>query len=94
MKSPAETQAEQLRVAVKIYGEEYVVRGTSSREHILKIAAQVDEKMSLISRRNPNLSPKKLAILTALNIADELSQLQEDYDNLVKLLDDSPPDNG
>jgi cell division protein ZapA len=70
-----------------------VVRGTSSREHILKIASQVDEKMSLISRRNPNLSPKKLAILTALNLADELSQLQEDYDNLVKLLDDSPSEN-
>lgn len=75
------------RVTVNIYGEEYVVRGNASPEHIEKLASQVNEKMRMIFSRNPNLSPNKVAVLTALNLADELAHLQEDYNNLIQLLD-------
>lgn len=79
------------RVAVRIYGEEYIVRGSAPREYIEMLARYVDEKMRQIERRNPYLSPGKLAVLTALNLADELMKLQEDYDNLVKLLGEETP---
>lgn len=75
------------RTVVDIYGEEYIVRGDSPAEHIVNIAYYVDKKMKQISNRSPHLSVTKIAVLTALNIADELSKLQEDYDNLVKLVD-------
>ncbi|MFZ5641760.1 MAG: cell division protein ZapA [Bacillota bacterium] len=75
------------RAIVEIYGEEYIVRGDSPPEHIANIAQYVDKKMKQIGNRNPLLSITKIAVLTALNIADELSKLQEDYDSLVKLVD-------
>lgn len=75
------------RTVVEIYGDEYIVRGDSTTEHITNIAQYVDKKMRHISNRNPHLSITKIAVLTALNIADELSKLQEDYDSLVKLVD-------
>lgn len=81
----------QARVAVKIYGEEYIVKGNATREQIEKIAQQVDQKMLQIARRNPHLSQAKVAVLTALNLADELNHLQDDYDNLIKLLEDEKP---
>jgi len=84
-------QDSQLRVGVKIYGEEYVVKGSASREYIESIALQVDQKMVQIARRNPNLSLGKVAVLTAINLADELNRLQEDYDTLIKLLEDDKP---
>ena len=41
--------------------------------------------MQELSIKCPNLGVSKLAILTAINLADELSKLQEDYDQLVNL---------
>ncbi|NLK51145.1 MAG: cell division protein ZapA [Syntrophomonadaceae bacterium] len=88
MKTAAKSPEEPSRVVVTIYGEEYVVKGSAEPEHIKRIAKQVDQKMVQIARRNPSLSPGKVAVLTALNLADELVHLQEDYDHLVKLLDE------
>jgi cell division protein ZapA len=79
---------EKTRVTVDIYGEEYVIKGYASPEYIKGIAAYVDKKMRLIAQRNPQLPVTKIAVLAALNIADELSKLQEDYDSLVKLLEE------
>lgn len=79
---------EKTKVTVKIYGEEYVIKGFAGAEYIEGIAAYVDKKMRLIGNKNPHLSLSKVAVLAALNIADELSKLQEDYDSLVKLLEE------
>lgn len=88
MKALPESKESKQRVAVKIYGEEYIVKGSAAREYIMMLASYVDQRMRLIEQRNPRLSPAKVAVLTALNLADELMKLQEDYDNLVKLLGD------
>lgn len=88
MKVLPESREPKQRVSVKIYGEEYTVKGSASREYILSLASYVDQRMKQIELRNSRLSPGKVAVLTALNLADELMKLQEDYDNLVKLLGD------
>ncbi|HHW42113.1 MAG TPA: cell division protein ZapA [Syntrophomonadaceae bacterium] len=79
---------EKTKVTVKIYGEEYTIKGFAGAEYIEGIAAYVDKKMRLIGNKNPHLSVSKVAVLAALNIADELNKLQEDYDSLVKLLEE------
>jgi cell division protein ZapA len=79
---------EKTKVAVKIYGEEYVVKGYAKSGYIEGIGAYVDRKMHLIGQKNPNLPISKVAVLAALNIADELYKLQEDYDSLAKLLEE------
>ncbi|HPF44384.1 MAG TPA: cell division protein ZapA [Syntrophomonadaceae bacterium] len=76
------------KVTVEIFNEEYTVKGTENPEYIQMLAAYVDRRMKMIQQRNPNLSNTKLAVLTALNLADELNKLQEDYDELVKALEE------
>ena len=52
------------------------------------LAGYVDKKMKQIGQRNPQLPMAKVAVLAAVNIADELSKLQEDYDQLVKMIEE------
>jgi cell division protein ZapA len=82
------------RVTVSIFNEEYVVKGEESPEYIEMLASFVDRRMKMIQQRNPNLSGTKVAVLTALNLADELNKLQEDYDELVKNLEEERKNRG
>ncbi|WP_227765757.1 cell division protein ZapA [Zhaonella formicivorans] len=77
------------RVSVNIYNSEYVVRANEPSDYIEMLAALVDRKMRQIGQRNPNMPVSKVAVLTALNLADELCKLQEDYDALVKLIEEA-----
>lgn len=76
------------RVTVEIFNQEYIVKGNENAEYIQMLAAYVDRRMRMIDQRNHSLSIGKVAVLTALNLADELNKLQEDYDELVKVLEE------
>jgi cell division protein ZapA len=76
------------KVTVEIFNQEYVVKGSENAEYIEMLAAYVDRRMRMLEQRNHNLSIAKVAVLTALNLADELNKLQEDYDELVKVLEE------
>ncbi len=89
-----ETKNSITRVTVSIFNEEYVVKGEESPEYIEMLASFVDRRMKMIQQRNPNLSGTKVAVLTALNLADELNKLQEDYDELVKNLEEERKSRG
>jgi cell division protein ZapA len=64
------------RVQVTIFGNQYNIQGDASSEYIQKLGAYVDKKMEEISKsmNSPNLV--HIAILAALNIADEYHQLK------------------
>jgi cell division protein ZapA len=89
-----ETKSSINRVTVRIFNEEYVVKGEENPEYIEMLASFVDRRMKMIQQRNPNLSSTKVAVLTALNLADELNKLQEDYDELVKNLEEEKKSRG
>ena len=76
------------RTSVVIYNDEYVVKGNENGEYIHMLAAYVDQKMKMLGQRNSTLSSTKIAVLTALNLADELNKLQEDYDELFRILEE------
>lgn len=59
------------KASVKIYGQEYVIAGEKSREHIVKVAAYVDNKMHDISETASSCPVSSLAVLSAVNICDE-----------------------
>jgi len=61
---------------VVIFGEEYTVRSTDDTEYVLNVAEYVDKKMREIAAKNNSMSPNKIAILTALNLAGELFDLK------------------
>ncbi len=76
------------KVTVEIFDEEYIVKGDENTEYIEMLAGYVDRRMRMVQHRNPNLPLTKIAVLTSLNLADELNKLQEDYDELVKTLEE------
>jgi cell division protein ZapA len=78
------------KITVDIFGEKHVVRGEGTVEYIQGLAHEVDKKMCLISERIPRLSLHQVAILAALNLADELAKLREEYETLLQLLGEKP----
>jgi len=59
------------KVNVRIYGHEYVLIGDKSRDHMIRVAAYVDTKIHEVSGGFKNGSATALAVLSAVNIADE-----------------------
>jgi len=77
---------EPVKITVEIFGEKHVVRGEGTASYIQELAHQVDKKMRLIAQRLPRLSVHQTAVLTALNLADELAKLREEQETLMQLL--------
>ena len=73
--------ADSTNVAVHIFGKNYTFASDRDlgAEHILHVAQLVDEKMRAISQSHRPSSPLQTAILTGLDLADELFKLQTDY---------------
>jgi cell division protein ZapA len=76
------------RLTVEIYGQLYRLVGKESDQHMKKVARYVDDTMKDFSTGNPRLDTTKLAVLSAVNIADEYFKLKEEYDALLKLLEE------
>lgn len=74
-------------VEVEIFGQVYPVRANvESEEYIRKVAEYVDSKMKEISKGLHASSDTKVAILAALNVADELFSLMERQEDEVSHL--------
>ncbi len=73
---------EKNKVLVKIFGQEFTVSGETSREHIIKVADHVDRTMRMLAEEFPFSSTTELAILAAINTADELYRNHDDVEVL------------
>jgi cell division protein ZapA len=71
------------QVKVNIFGSEYVLKAEGNHAYIKNIANYVDKKMREIDRSQKINASVKVAILAALNIADELFQEKEYRDRLI-----------
>lgn len=56
---------------VKIYNQIYPVRSGGDPDYVRQLADYVHQKMEEVSERTPTVDTLKVAILAALNIADE-----------------------
>ena len=59
-------------VTVTIFGREYTLRGDSEADYVRKVADFVDQRMGEVAKNSTVASTAKVAILAAVNIADEL----------------------
>jgi cell division protein ZapA len=62
------------QMKVNIFGIEYTLKADEDEAYVQEIAKYVDKKMREINRSQAINSNLKIAILAALNIADELFQ--------------------
>lgn len=63
-------------IEVTIFNQTYSLRSVSGGEHVRQIASLVDERMRLIASSITTHDISKIAILAALNIADEMQSLK------------------
>src|SRR5580692_694967 len=77
---PAENQS----IAVDIYDQIYNLRGTDPA-YIERLAAIVDTKMRAVSAHGNTVDSLRVAVLAALNIADELCTARQRHDQLANL---------
>ena len=76
------------RVRVQINGMDYSLRGKGTEEDLRSVATRVDKVMRELAAANPQLDQKRVAVLAAVNLADELHRLEGQYNELMELLDD------
>jgi cell division protein ZapA len=69
-------------VRVTILGQEYPVRAAADEAYVREIAAFLDARMRLLQQADPNRPPMKIAILTALNLIDEMFALKKEKQEL------------
>ena len=73
-------------VSVEIYDQVYNLRG-SDAEYIRQLAALVDSKMRAVAAHGGTADSLRVAVLAALNIADELMAQRARRDSLTARLD-------
>ena len=68
-------------VQVHIFDRTYSLRsGSSDRQYLRRVAELVDERMRRIASLAPSHDALKVAVLAALNIADELERIRDMYE--------------
>jgi cell division protein ZapA len=65
------------KVEVRIGGKAYTLVGVEADEYIQRVALYIDRKMNEILRGNSNLSTSMVAVLTAINVADDYFKAHE-----------------
>jgi len=85
-------------IPVEIHGQRYPIRSDLEPDYVARLAGYVDDKIRTASESSPTGDSLRLAVLAALNIADELfrcrestrardGQLAERAEELERLLD-------
>jgi len=70
-------------VRVEIFDHAYNLRGTDP-EHIQRLGEYVDGKMRAVAQQSTTVDSARLAVLAAINIADELHALMQKYENVAQ----------
>jgi cell division protein ZapA len=64
-------------VPVDIHGQRYPIRSSLEPDYVARLAQYVDEKMRAAAESTPTGDSLRLAVLAALNIADELFRCRD-----------------
>ena len=72
---------EKTKTTVHIGGRDYTMVGVESEEHIRRVAVYVDRKLEELTLAT-RLPQRMVAVLTALNIADDLIKAQDENTRL------------
>jgi len=85
---------------IKILGQEFTVLSDSGDEHVKSVMEYIDNKVVELENKSPNTNALNVAILVALNIADEYmkllkgnkeeiyNQIDRQAQNLINLIDE------
>jgi len=60
---------------IDVYGCRYTIRGDAEESYIRELGGRIDTQMRELGQKMKNATPMQLAVLTAINLADELNQV-------------------
>ncbi|MFD2169397.1 cell division protein ZapA [Tumebacillus lipolyticus] len=75
------------KIKAVIYGQDYQIKGKAPIEHLRLVSMLVDHKMKEIGEGNPRLDLNRVAVLAAVNVADEYLKLRQEYEELLRILE-------
>ena len=75
-------------IDIEIYGQKYKIRvkGEEDEKYISHLTSHVDQKMHEVAVKSKSTDMFKIAVLAALNIADEYFLSQKELDQLNEVL--------
>lgn len=73
-------------VDVEIMGERFTVRSDGDENYVRKVAGYVDGKMQEVMKTTRPVAKSSVAMLAALNIADEYQRLKDDHEAIMQRL--------
>ncbi len=75
-------------VHVEIFGQTYPVRAGAEAGYVEQLAQLVDARMKEVARSTSTVDSMRIAVLAALNIADELLRVRESRSDASHELED------
>ena len=80
-------------IEIAIFGQIFrIAAGGVSEDYLQRLASYVNERMQSIADGAPSASFNRMAVLAALNIADDLLKLQDRYESASRTLSDKTED--
>ena len=75
-------------IRVDIYDQQYTIRGDLDQEYIQALAKYLDGKMRTIAERTRTVDSLRVAVLAALNIADEYHRLKTQHETTTRKVEE------
>jgi len=72
---------------VEILGQKLTISSDTEESYMLKVAGYVDGKMQELMRSSKSVAKSNVAMLAALNIADEYYRLKDTHEAILNRLD-------
>ena len=72
---------------VEILGQKFTISSDAEENYMLKVAGYVDGKMQELMRSSKPVAKSNVAMLAALNIADEYHRLKDTHESILNRLD-------
>ncbi len=79
---------EKRNVEVEIFGNTYTIKSELPEDKVKQVAAYVDMKMKEVSEKTKSVDSLRLAILTALNIAEECLRERNKREELLRQIEE------
>ena len=80
-------KSESRTIKVTIFGKDYEVKGSTDEKYVENLANYVDSVMRDISKKSSAFSSSSIAILAALNIADEMFKERQQFKEYIEGLE-------
>ena len=77
---------EKQKIILRIFNDDYQIKTEMPEEEVLFLADIVNINMLKIAKNQSALTPSKVAVLAALELASELNDLKNDYNDILKIV--------